>query len=179
VSAWGGQSVAAFRQANDRLSSLGRIAVGRHPSAILLNRKATRLYVALASQDRIAIVNVAPALAGPGRLKPALHYLADATAREGSTPNALALSADESTLFVAEADNNAVAVFEKGKLVGRIPTDWYPSALIARGQQLFILNAKGSGTRPNPTGPTADRPIRDPRTTYTMAMINGTIRLFV
>ncbi|PYQ48165.1 MAG: hypothetical protein DMF59_16895 [Acidobacteria bacterium] len=171
VSAWGGQSVAVFRQANDRLISLGRIAVGRHPSAILLNRKATRLYVALASQDRIAVLDVKDGL------KPVPHYLVDSTAREGSTPNALALSSDESTLFVAEADNNAVAVFEKGKLVGRIPTDWYPAALIARRKQLFILNAKGSGSRPNPTGPTPERPLRDPRTTYTLAMIDGTIRI--
>jgi len=192
VSAWGGESIAVFRSgANGRLSPVGRIAVGRHPSALLLNRKATRLYVALASRDRIAIVDTTTF---------STHFLDDAPPggiREGSTPNALALSPDESLLFVAEADNNAVAVFRLAdrKLLGRIPTDWYPAGIIAtrrdpspreagRGWRaepgegrLLILNAKGSGTRPNPTGPSADKPVSAPGTTYTLAMIEGTIRV--
>jgi YVTN family beta-propeller protein len=172
VSAWGGESVAMFRGGSDgRLSPLGRIVVGRHPSAILLSRDGQRLYVALASRDRVAVVETAS-------LK--RHFLDDPPpggVREGSTPNALALSPDESPLFVAEADNNAIAVFAENKLIGRIPTDWYPAAIIAQRNRLLILSAKGGGTRPNPTGPTPERPLRDPRTTYTLSMIDGTIRV--
>ena len=212
VSAWGGESIAVFRSsASGKLSPVGRVAVGRHPSALLLNRKATRLYVALASRDRIAIVDVSR-----DGLKSVPTFLDDAPPggiREGSTPNAVALSPDETLLFVAEADNNAVAVFRLAdrKLLGRIPTDWYPTALIAApltrrfaapspasgrgisiagprpaqrgeggrrpGEGLLILNAKGAGTRPNPTGPVPDKPVSAPGTTYTMAMIDGTIRV--
>ncbi|HEY8134134.1 MAG TPA: alkaline phosphatase family protein, partial [Thermoanaerobaculia bacterium] len=185
VSAWGGESIAVFRGgASGKLSPVGRIAVGRHPSALLLNRKATRLYVALASRDRVAVVDTTTF---------GTHFLDDAPpggVREGSTPNALALSPDESLLFVAEADNNAVAVFRLAdrKLLGRIPTDWYPTAVVAQALlpvpaqtrvsvPLLILNAKGAGTRPNPTGPLPDKPVSAPGTTYTMAMIDGAIRV--
>src|SRR5262249_30472415 len=58
VAAWGGESVSIFRSGSDgRLSPLGRIAVGRHPSAMLLNRKGTLLFVALASVDRVVVVD--------------------------------------------------------------------------------------------------------------------------
>ncbi len=107
VSAWGGFEVAVFRPSQKGLVRSGTIRAGRHPSAMLLDRSGTRLYVASASTDRVAIIDtrrntvVAELLdtipGGPG---------------EGSTPNALALSADERRLFVAEADNNAVAVFD-------------------------------------------------------------------
>src|SRR5262249_2722208 len=77
---------------------------------------------------------------------------------EGSTPNALALSADESKLYVAEADANAVAVFDLSptaakQLVGRVPTAWYPAALAVSGSSL--LGAKGRAAAPpaNREGP--------------------------
>jgi hypothetical protein len=37
--------------------------------------------------------------------------------------------------------------------VGRIPTGWYPTALLARGDTLVVANGKGRGTRANPDGP--------------------------
>ena len=54
--------------------------------------------------------------------------------REGSTPAALALSPDGRRLFVAESDNNAVAVFDLdaaggGRLAARAPVGWYPTAV--------------------------------------------------
>ena len=58
-----------------------------------------------------------------------VRYLSDAAPAgpsEGSTPNALALSQDESKVFAAEADNNAIAVLDvSGNRAepGRIPTD--------------------------------------------------------
>src|SRR4029079_15330135 len=85
---------------------------------------------------------------------------------EGSNPNALALSPDGTRLYVAEADANAVAVFELSSatsgvagsapggdlLAGRIPVGWYPTALLARGKTLAVVNGKGKGTGPNPDG---------------------------
>ncbi len=55
VSAWGGTTLSQFRVLSDgTLAHVGRIEVGRHPSALAIN--GPRLYVALAGSDRIAIV---------------------------------------------------------------------------------------------------------------------------
>src|SRR5271163_927496 len=114
VSAWGGSTVSQFRVlADGSLAYLGRIEVGRHPSALAV--KGTRLYVALAGSDQVAVVDTK--LRKVGRY---LHDAAPGAPPEGSTPNAIAFSSDGTRLLVAEADNNAVAVFDvaTGKLLG-------------------------------------------------------------
>jgi hypothetical protein len=101
---------------------------------------------------------------------------------EGSTPNALALSADGAHLLVAEADNDAVAVFSLDSVgpgtphipVGRIPVGWYPSAVLTVGDTIIAVNGKGRGTEPNPaTGPRPGLPM-DP-TGYTLGELSGTV----
>src|SRR5262249_19803062 len=58
ASAWGGTTVSVFTPAAaGRLAAAGRIAVGRHPSALLLNAAGSRLFVASASTDRVAVVD--------------------------------------------------------------------------------------------------------------------------
>jgi hypothetical protein len=77
----------------------------------------------------------------------------------GSLPNALALSGDGKTLFVANGGNNAIAVLELGdprsnkpsKIGGFIPTGWFPSAVATDGKAIFIANAKGEGSRDEST----------------------------
>jgi phosphoesterase family protein len=170
ASAWGANTVSIFRALSDgHLVADGRLVVGRHPSSILLN--GSRLYVALASTDQIAIVDMKSR-----RIIKRLTDRSPAGSQEGSTPNALAIT--DERLYVAEADNNAVAIFDlaTGALVGRIPTDWYPLALIAQKDQLLILNGKGAGSRPNPDGPRAEQPVgKNPQ--YDLAMIEGSIRV--
>src|SRR5262249_6279881 len=68
----------------------------------------------------------------------------------GTYPNALAVSPDQTRVYVAEAGINAVAVLDTSKpmrprLLGRIPTGWYPSglALSPDGRSLYVVNAKG------------------------------------
>ena len=184
VSAWGGTTVSTFIDGGGgALMPTGLITVGRHPSAMTLNADGSRLYVASASTDRVAVVDTRrraviaelldPPPAGPG---------------EGSTPDAVALSASGTRLFVAEADNNAVAVFDlsaatsgvtsaagRDRLAGRIPVGWYPSALAARGDTLVVVNAKGRGTKPNPGGPYPGLPSRKVPASYTLGMLNGTV----
>jgi hypothetical protein len=74
----------------------------------------------------------------------------------GSTPNALALSADGKTLYVANADNNVLAVLNVARKDGTtsrgfIPTGWYPTAicLAGDGKKLVVANGKGAVSRPN------------------------------
>ncbi len=157
VSAWGGFEVRVFRAAVGWLEPLPAISVGRHPSALLLNRDGTRLYVASGSTDRVTVVDTRA-----GRAIASLADTVPGAAGEGSTPNALALSADGRRLFVAEADNNAVAVFELspagGRLVGRIPVGWYPTSLLVSRDTLLVTNGKGNGSSPNASdGPGPDR----------------------
>jgi len=153
VSAWGGNSIAVYRPTAGGLSPPSWIPAGRHPSAMLLDRAGSRLYVASASTDRVVVIDTRL-----GRRIAELRDPPPSGPDEGSTPNALALSADESRLFVAEADANAVAVFDlstngDGHLAGRIPTGWYPAAIATAGSSLIVANGKGSGTRANPDGP--------------------------
>ena len=189
VSNWGGWHVSTFAGSPDgALHSTGRIMVGRHPSAMLLNFRGNRLFVATASTDRVVSVDLArrrvigelldPPPSGPG---------------EGSTPNALALSSDGARLFVAEADNNAVAVFDLApsssgiaaatgddRLVGRIPAGWYPTAVLARGDTLLVASGKGLGTRANPDGPqpivARDR-VQPPGANTTFSQLTGSLMI--
>ena len=176
VSAWGGDTVSVFcTRADAMLVSAGRLRVGRHPSALRVDSKATRLYVALAGSDRIAVVDT--------RARRVVRFLNDAAPAgpaEGSTPNALALSADGSRLFVAEADSNAIAVFDLaagGRVpVARIPTDWYPTAVLSGEGRLLVLSGKGRGTRANPDGPIPGQGIQRPLG-YALGQLGGTLRV--
>jgi DNA-binding beta-propeller fold protein YncE len=174
VSAWGANTVSQFRVLQDgTLAYLGRIEVGQHPSALAV--KGTKLYVTLAGSDRVAIVDT--------KLRKLAHYLSDAAPgapAEGSTPNAIAFSSDGKRLFVAEADNNAVAVFDTvtGTLLGRVPTDWYPTAVAEVRNELLIVTGKGHGTHANPDGPVplTNWPDGKPKA-YTLGQLNGTLRV--
>ncbi len=190
VSAWGGHTVSVFapgRPAGSAgagmLRDAGRVTVDRHPSAILLNADGSRLFIASGSTDRIAVLDT--------RHREIVTRLLDpppAGPREGSTPNALALSSDGTRLFVAEADNNAVAVFNLSsgaagltsahgddRLVGRIPADWYPTAVIAAGDTLLVLSGKGHGTGPNPDGPDPLHGRAAGSRSYTLGQTSGTL----
>lgn len=173
VSSWGDDTVLRFsRRSNGTLRRERRISVARHPSAMLLDDERQRLYVTSASTDSISIVNTAT-----GTTIATLKDLPPGGVQEGSTPNALALAGNR--LFVAEADANAVAVFDLSRkpaaLSGRIPTDWYPSALVVNGSVLTVVSGKGRGTAPNPQ---LNQPgqKRTPRTTnYTLGQLNGSV----
>ncbi|HEY0109848.1 MAG TPA: alkaline phosphatase family protein, partial [Fibrella sp.] len=67
-------------------------------------------------------------------------------------------SDDEQTLYIANADNNCLAVFDvsrKGhsQSSGFIPTGWYPTAVKVIGAKLFVTNGKGFSSKANPKGP--------------------------
>jgi YVTN family beta-propeller protein len=187
VSAWGGDSVVAFapdQGGTGKLKEAGRVAVGVHPSALLLNAAGSRLFAASASTDRIAVVDT-----HTRRVVATLQDPPPSGPDEGSTPNALALDVTGSRLFVAEADANAVAVFALSaktsgvngargddRLAGRLPSQWYPTALAAGpAGALLVVNGKGRGTGPNPGRGQPDHPNPPDSTTYTLGQLNGTI----
>ena len=78
----------------------------------------------------------------------------------GMTPSALGLSRDSNQLYIACSDANAVAVADisgdRTRVLGFIPTGWYPTAV--RGLpdgRIAIANGKGLRSFPNPKGPSA------------------------
>ena len=183
VSNWGSDTISVFTEdENGALKENKKITVGRHPSALLLNRSGSRLFVASASTNEIAVVDT--------KSETVLTKLSDAppSKNEGSTPNALALSADETKLFAAEADNNAVAVFNLSRkisgaknangndqLAGRIPVEWYPTAVLTAKDALCVLNGKGKGTHANPQFRQPGEKLEDDNSDYTLGQLNGTI----
>ncbi|MEP7066878.1 MAG: YncE family protein, partial [Gemmatimonadota bacterium] len=192
VSDWGASTVHVYHALpNGKLAAERPIDVGRHPSALALSASGDRLFAASASTDRVSVVDT--------RSRRVVHWLLDPPpddVAEGSTPNALALSRSGTRLFVAEADANAVAVFDLSALTsgiasargadtlsGRIPTEWYPTAVIAPGgaaesaaDSLLVINGKGRGAGPNPTGPRPDEKARGgDRHAYTLGQLDGTL----
>jgi DNA-binding beta-propeller fold protein YncE len=175
VSAWGENIVMQYQidPSTGKISRSKTIPVVRHPSAMLLNKDGTRLFIASGSTDSIAVINT--------KTLEVITTLKDAPpgVQEGSTPNALALSADGTRLYVAEADNNAIAVFELsdasfGRLIGRVPVGWYPTDIIQTKNRFYILNGKGRGTRANPKATHGDAYIKTP-SDYTLGQLNGTV----
>ena len=72
---------------------------------------------------------------------------------KGIIPFGLAISPDQKRLYVAESGVNAVGVIdtETQKLLGHIPTGWFPSKLKVTpdGKQMIVSNTKGFGSGPN------------------------------
>jgi DNA-binding beta-propeller fold protein YncE len=189
VSDWGAATVHVYHAiASGRLVAERPFDVGRHPSALALSADGSRLFAASASTDRVAAVDT--------RSRRVVHWLLDPppdNLAEGSTPDALALSASGTRLYVAEADVNAVAVFDLSPLTsgiasargtdtlaGRIPTEWYPTAVLAPGttesaDSLLVINGKGRGAGANPKGPGPERKLDDGDPQYTLGQLNGTL----
>ena len=135
---------------------------GSHPTAMLLSPDETRLYVALANADSVAVVETAQ-----GKQSSLLSTRLPTQQYGGNYPDALAQSPNGKWLFVANASSNAVAVFDlehfasgAPRVSGFIPTQWYPTALAVRDDELLVVSGKSIGSGPN-AGPL---PIIDSKT---------------
>ena len=167
-----------------------------HPTALALNANESMLYVALANRDSVAAVAFAK------RHHDAMHTVGFFDTRLpgqiyfGAVPDALALSPDGNRLYVADASLDAIAVFNPHSLndksqgpihaFGFIPTEWYPTALVATADHLYVATGKGQGTGPNnfwPPGhsPSAEgtvngvQPPKRPPTTYIATLLYGSL----
>jgi YVTN family beta-propeller protein len=146
VSNWGDKSVSFFDTASLKESS--RVDVGSHPNEMIWANDG-RLFVANSGSNEVSVIV-------GGSVAENIRTSMDPRAPVGSTPDALALSPDAHRLYVANADNNNVAVIDVSRLresnvLGFIPTGWYPTALaISRdGKQIYVGTGKGMGFRNN------------------------------
>ena len=114
VSLWNASTVAELNLLTGKVSRLIALrkpsvllAGGSHPTALLLNRDNSRLFVALTNRDEIAVVDTTS-----GKVLSWLSTKLPGQQYGGSDPESLALSSDETTLFSANAISDSVAVFD-------------------------------------------------------------------
>ena len=134
-----------------------QVATGLHPSDLVLSPDGGTLYVANANSDTVTVINTQTKMVRESiliRLSSTLPFGSSSTLPFGSATDGLALSADGTNLFVAAAGNNAIAVVElpnaqhtSSVVQGFIPTDWYPGAVVADSNFVYVANVKGLGTR--------------------------------
>ncbi|MBE7179231.1 MAG: beta-propeller fold lactonase family protein, partial [Mucilaginibacter polytrichastri] len=151
ISLWGGNKLAVYDTQTGKIS--GEIITGSHPNEIISNKRSTRLFVANAQDNSVSIINTAK-----DKVTETVSAALYPTKLTGSTTNGLALSPDEKTLYIANADNNCLAVFDvsvpgKSKPKGFIPVGWYPTSVRTLGNKIFVANGKGFTSLPNPQGP--------------------------
>ena len=126
------------------------ISVEPHPNDLAITADG-RLFVSCGNTNHVVAVDL--------NTKAHLEVVSVAPtpkAPVGSTPNSLALSADGTRLFVADADNNSVAVIDvsarrESRVLGFIPTGWYPTVVTVTpdGKRILVGSGKGLGTGPN------------------------------
>lgn len=132
------------------------VPTGAHPTQLLID--GGRAFVANADGHDVCVIDTTS-------LKVTRRYDLGLTMNQvpGQTPSGMAISTDRKQLFVAESGFNDVAVVDlgSGRVLGRIPTAWYPMGVVfvagstidddARIKpQLFIVSAQGLGSQPNP-----------------------------
>ena len=152
VSNWASNSVSVIDVESNQV--VRTIAVGANPNDMYL-AKDGRLYVSCGNSNSVWVIDTAK-MRAVHQINTAMY----ANAPIGSTPNALIADKEEKMLFVANADNNTVAVIniaeaEEYNIMGFIPTGWYPTSLELSpdGKKLYIGNSKGLGGYSNVRGP--------------------------
>ena len=184
VPKWGGRAFVALWNASeiaeldlakgtvsrklDLLKPTSPIAPGTHPCAFEFSPDQKTLYVALANRDVVAAVNVGPGqYQGQFSVKGYFDTRLPGQSYFGAEPEALAINADGSRLYVANAISDAIAVMDTRRLtakavkegmvepIGFVPTEWMPMDLAfipsSSGGKLYVATAKGHGTGPNGT----------------------------
>ncbi len=151
ITHWGGNELVIWNTEQRRVSS--RIPVGDNPNDLIINKKGTLAYIACADDNTVNIVDLRR-----GKVIQTLAATLYPNLLTGSTTNGVALSPDEKTLYVANADNNCLAVFDvsdplQSRSLGFIPTGWYPTCVKTVGKNIFVSNGKGFSSFPNPNGP--------------------------
>ena len=138
---------------------VARIRVPGQPNRMVLNASQSALYVAQDNTDSVGIIDTSSnqlvdniAVTAPSELLPRRK-----SNLKGNDTNSVTLSRDEKLLYVTNGWMNDVAVIQlnstprQSKVIGLIPTGWYPDSISfsADGRFTYVVNGK-SPTGPNP-----------------------------
>jgi YVTN family beta-propeller protein len=122
------------------------IPAGLHSSALALAPRGKYLVVANAGSDTVSVIDTRT-----DKVVETIWVKSSPADLFGASPNALAFDKSGKTLFVCNGTQNAVAevTFRPGKsrLLGLIPTGWFPGAIAvdAKRNKLCVANIKGIG----------------------------------
>lgn len=126
------------------------LATDPHPNDLALTGDG-RLFVSCGNTNNVISFDLAT-----GQRLEVINTALTPKAPAGSTPTSLALSPDGERLYVANADNNSVAVIDveargRSRPLGFLPTGWYPSFVTtsADGKRVIVASGKGNGTGPS------------------------------
>ncbi|HKK12229.1 MAG TPA: bifunctional YncE family protein/alkaline phosphatase family protein [Flavobacteriaceae bacterium] len=128
------------------------IEVGKHPNDIIQSNDKQFIYVSNGNTDDVYVIN-AETLSIDEIIS--LNIDQSVAGFIGDSPNALAISPDDATLYVANGMDNALAVVTlgtsnaKSSIRGFIPTEAYPGGVAIYNNTLFVTNLEGEGSRVN------------------------------
>ncbi len=153
-------SVSVLEPAPGQWRQTKSIPVGLHPSGMALSKGGRFLYVANANSDTVSVIRTSD-----DELVATIPCRPEGRLPFGSGCNSVAIDPADpvgARLYVANGTNNCVAVVElgtrarllpaapvvKSKVIGLIPTGWYPGAVLVSpdGKKLFVANIKGHGS---------------------------------
>lgn len=146
-----------------------RVKTVGQPTKMTMNKAMSKLFVASDNDDSVIVLDTASddIIETIKTIAPKSLFK-NREGLRGANPNNVALTPDEKTLLVTNGGTNSVAVIKlaeassskhgeddddssRSRVVGLIPTGWYPSAAVANGSKLYVVNAK-SNAGPNPDG---------------------------
>jgi DNA-binding beta-propeller fold protein YncE len=162
VTSWADGSLYHHQTSNGAL--LQTLRLGAHPTDMVWRDRATRaevaaegpqgegagfkarIFVSAANTNNVYTAGVSDN--GDLRVIETINVSTTPEHPLGMTPSALALSPDQSHLYVVCSDANAAAVVDvtaaRSQVLGFVPTGWYPTAATALADgRLVVLNGKG------------------------------------
>ena len=113
------------------------VAVGRQPAGLAFSPDDRILYVADSDEDSVSVVDAITPTDDKGFGQIPTDVLLDQTGRY---------------LYITLGGANALAVVEasgRHRVLGYVPTAWYPLALVQTDQSVTVACAKGIGSRPS------------------------------
>ena len=127
------------------------IDVGLLPGGMALSPDGNRLYVTCSNSDEVSVIDTET-----DEVVESISVHREENMLFGSSPNDLAVSPDGKYLYIANGMENAICVVQTGlpgRVLGYIPTGWYPGSVLLdkAGNMIYVANIKGIGSRNQPT----------------------------
>jgi Phosphoesterase family/Lactonase, 7-bladed beta-propeller len=153
------------------------ITTEKHPTEMVFGPGRKTLFVACSNSTRVSVIDLKD-----GKSIETINCALYANAPNGNTPNSLCLTPDGKILFVANADNNNLAVFnvEKPgdtKPLGFIPVGMYPTSVRydEHTKRILVANGRGVTVKANPKGPDPTLPKNPTIREYIAGLYRGTL----
>jgi YVTN family beta-propeller protein len=150
VSSTRDREVDVVNLSNGKLTLTSRIAIDGNPARMVLNHSQSKLFVAVANADSLAIIDTSSnaVVREVNTSAPRGIFGHERSAPKGSNPNSISLSPEESTAYVTNGGTNDVAVIDlsrkRPEVIGLIPTGWQPNSVSVSpdGSTLYVVNGK-------------------------------------